>query len=86
MLKITRVSIGVVRILKARFLNDEKNTIEKEKKELNKKKEDCLLNNKTSKLAIIKKRKNKCLKSLIKSNLAKKLITITIFSPNKKLQ
>lgn len=34
----------------------------------------------------MKKRKNKRLKDSIKSNLAEKLTTIIIFSPNKKLQ
>lgn len=57
--------------------------MEEEKKEENKEEKDCLLGNKTLKLTMMKKRKNKYLKGLTKSNPAKKSITIIIFSPKK---
>lgn len=57
--------------------------MEEEKKEENKEEKDCLLGNKTLKLTIMKKRKNKHLKGLTKSNPAEKSITIIIVSPKK---
>lgn len=60
--------IGNDRSLKARFLDSKEDTIEEEEEKKDREKKNCLLNNKTLKLTIVKKRKNKCLKGSIKSN------------------
>lgn len=72
--------------MKARFPNSREGTVKKEEEEENEEEENCLLGNKMSKLTIMKKRKNKRLKSSTKSNLAEKLIMITNLFLKKKLQ
>lgn len=57
--------------------------MDEEEEKQNKGEKDCLLGNKTSKLIIMKKEKNKYLKSSTKNNSAKKLTMITIFSLKK---
>lgn len=57
--------------------------MDEKEEEKNKGEKDCLLGNKTSKLIIMKKGKNKYLKSPTKNNPAKKLTMITIFSSKK---
>lgn len=86
MMKAVRVWIGGNRILKARCSDGREGKMKKKEEKKDGKEEDCPLGNKMSKLTIVKKRKNKHLKSLIKSNLAERLTIIMIISPKKKLQ
>lgn len=85
-LKAAKIWIGSDKILKAGFPDGREGTVEGEEKEKHGEEEDCLSYNKTSKLTIVKKRKNKYSKSSTKNNPAERLTTIMIFSPKKKLR
>lgn len=86
MLKAARVWIGDDGILKSGFLDGRKGIVEEEEEEEDGEEEDCPSRNKTSKLTIVKKSKNKRLKGSTKSNLAERSTTITIPSLKKKLR
>lgn len=72
--------------MKTEFPDDRKGAVEEEEDEEDGEEENCSLHNKMSKLTIVKKEKNKHLKSSTKSNPAERSTTITISFSKKKLQ